>query len=160
MATDYIEVPLTRGKVALISPCDSEMVLNHRWCATPARSGLWYAVRSCVRNGKRTTESMHRFILGATREVDHADGNGLNNQRHNIREVSRNVNKHRRKPITSSSGFRGVCKFHGKFAAYITSNRKTKYLGLFKDAVTAANAYDDAATELHGYLAMRNFPVW
>jgi hypothetical protein len=167
MEKDYVEVTLTRGKSALISRVDAPMVKQYLWCATPAKSGLWYAVRGINVNGKDTTESMHRFILGIKNgdksKVDHIDGNGLNNQRENIRIATSSLNNHRRHVVKSNSGFYGVSRHHhckNKFAAYIVSNKKTKYLGLFDKAEDAGRAYDVAARELHGLDAMLNFPVW
>ncbi len=170
MDSDYIEVPLTRGKTASVSLCDAALVMAHKWSATPAKKGsnLWYAVRWISVDGKYTTESMHRFILrlpnGDKRQVDHEDGNGLNNQRDNIQIASSNINNHRRHVVLSNSGFYGVSKHsyykgvNAKFAAYIVSNRKTKYLGLFNKPEDAARAYDVAAIQLHGDSAMLNFP--
>jgi len=89
------EVRLTLGLVALVSEEDFEMVSYYKWHANPChlgadgknRSPKYYA-RSMVMG------YMHRFILDAPREkvVDHIDGNSLNNQRYNLRLVTREEN--------------------------------------------------------------------
>jgi hypothetical protein len=95
-------IPLTQGKVALVDDEDYDRVNAHKWCAH--REGRrWYAVHAVYRDGQRTLERMHRFILDAgdsPLEVDHINGAGLDNRRINLRLVTkhenmRNTYKHR-----------------------------------------------------------------
>ena len=98
-------------------------------------------------------------------EVDHEDGNGLNNQRYNIRDSTRiqnNYNKDKRKDNTS--GYKGITLIKSKYdltkpwRAQIQENKKPRKLGYYATAVEAAMAYDQAAKELHGDYARLNFP--
>lgn len=126
-------------------------VLNHRWCYD--RKG--YAVNGSL-------GFMHRFLMDyPAGEVDHKDGNGLNNTRKNLHAPSRSINKHRRHVRLSASGFYGVTKhkLSDRFFANIKLNYRTVYLGLFKTAEEAALAYDSKALEIHGENAMTNF-MW
>ncbi|MBN2312335.1 MAG: HNH endonuclease [Sedimentisphaerales bacterium] len=94
---------------------------------------------------------MHRLIMNppSKMQVDHIDGDGLNNQRANLRictqaENARNRRKHNRR---QSSKFKGVCfdKRDDRWRAYIKKSGKRYYLGYFDSEVKAASAYDVAA---------------
>lgn len=89
-------------------------------------------------------------------EVDHIDGNGLNNKWCNLREASRmENNRNYPKPKTNTSGYKGVswAKHVNKWLAKICANNKQCHLGYFDDPVLAHEAYCKAADELHGAFA-------
>lgn len=93
-------------------------------------------------------------------EIDHIDGNSLNNAIANLREATRSQNSFNRgQQVTNTSGFKGVCwhKNRCKWAASITVDRKQKHLGYFPTAELAHAAYCEAAKKLHGDFA--NFGV-
>ena len=81
-------------------------------------------------------------------EIDHKDNNPSNNNIENLRAATHSMNmRNSRKPVTNSSGFKGV-RFHKqskKWTAQITLNRKSVYLGSFEAPETAHIAYCDAA---------------
>lgn len=160
-----VEIPLTRGFVALVDECDAEHVLARKWWATSAPRGPVYAVCSRPGDEKRGRIWMHRFILDAPRDyvVDHRDGNGLNNCRDNLRFCSIFENAANRRQITRQtiSGFKGVARRRdtGKFQAQIMCKKEKHYLGVFVTAEEAARAYDSAAAELFGEFALLNFPA-
>jgi len=79
-------------------------------------------------------------------QIDHIDGNPRNNRIENLREATGLQNCHNKtKPKTNTSGYKGVsyCKAASKWEAYITINRKRKYLGLFEDIKDAAKCASD-----------------
>ena len=86
-------------------------------------------------------------------EIDHIDGDGLNNRISNLRDVTRLVNSrnaHRRHP-TKNNLPPGVSKTKGgRYTARICVNAKTKHLGVFDDAASASAKYRQAKCELHG----------
>jgi len=112
---------------------------------------------------------LHRFLLlGSTTppamEVDHVNGNRLDNRYCNLRTCTRSQNQQNRgKPQLSSraasSQFKGVRRHRasGKWAAQIGTNSKNRHLGLFKTEREAALAYDHAAVLLFGPFARLNF---
>ena len=69
---------------ALVDEADFDLVSTYTWSLIEWRT-CKYAKRR-TKDGK--TVSMHQFILSTTEEVDHVDGNGLNNTRSNLREVT------------------------------------------------------------------------
>lgn len=89
-------------------------------------------------------------------EVDHRDGDSLNNAWGNLREATSSQNKcNQRKPRTNTSGFKGVSfdRRSCKFVAYIGFNKKRKQIGLFETAALAAAARRAAESRLHGEFA-------
>lgn len=108
---------------------------------------------------------MHRFILDLKKEdpdVDHKDGNGLNNQRSNLRTATRAQNaRNRRIRTDNTSGFKGVTwrKDLGKWNAFIEIKTKRIHLGYFTDPMEAACAYDMAAVKYFGEFAHCNFAM-
>jgi hypothetical protein len=101
-------------------------------------------------NGKTKKYLLHR-ILVALREgreinglqVDHIDGNGLNNRSDNLRLVTQQENlKNQKLRSDNDSGYQGVGwhKPRQKWRAYITVDGKLEHLGLFdklEDAIAA-----------------------
>ena len=159
-------IKLTQGKVALVDDCDYDVLLQYNWYAKRDKKAF-YAVRNIRKvDGKRKHEPMHRIVLARKlgREIapgmmpDHEDGNGLNNQRYNLFEVTHrgnNENVH----IAKTSQHIGVCwdKARGKWLATI-KNGKYIYLGSFSTELKAALARE-AYINLHPELNARsNFP--
>lgn len=157
------EIPLTQGKVALVDDEDYEELSRYRWCFTMrkgARTG--YAVRCLWKGGGRgTTVPMHRVIMKAQKgqEVDHGDRSGLNNQKGNLRFVSRRQNiANKKKQSTNTSGYKGV-HWKGEKKRWVASigvNGKRKHIGYYDTKEQAALAYNRAAQEHFGEFACLN----
>ena len=123
--------------------------------------------RARTRIGGRQSKKvlMHRLIMNAqaTEDVDHRDGNGLNNRRKNLRPatVSQNLGNMRRLRSDCSSGFKGVTYIRklGKWQARIQFQGKRTVLGCFATKELAAQAYDEAAKRIFGEFAAPNAEI-
>lgn len=109
------QIPLSRGLFALVDEADYEQVSALRWYATHAGRARdkWYAVRSLAK-GRRLL--MHRLILSAPAgsEVDHINGDGLDNRRANLRLCARWQNCVNTRRL-SATGYRAMDKFWQAF---------------------------------------------
>jgi hypothetical protein len=158
------EIALTQGKFALVDDEDFDFLNQWKWCAVKARH-TFYAVRSMPGiNRKQINVFMHRQILNITDskiQGDHLDGDGLNNQRKNLRACTKDENnRNKRIDRRSTTGYKGVVKIkkNGYYRASIMNNKKRKHLGIFKTPESAALAYDEAAKKYYGEFARLNLP--
>lgn len=102
---------------------------------------------------------MHRFIMNAPKgsEVDHINGNRLDNRRCNLRFVDHSQNCQNMHRKMGKSGYRGVRKIGNVYEAKIRKDWKGFILGYYPTPETAARAYDEAAIRLFGPGALTNF---
>lgn len=154
---DVAYVPLTKGFEAIIDASDAEFVGKNNW-SVRVMPTTQYAQRTTRRGGKVKTIPMHRALLGCGGgyDVDHIDGNGLNNRRDNLRVATRAGNKRNsRRPSNNTSGYKGVSwrKRESLWTASICCNGKQMHLGYFSSAEDAHDAYAKAATFYFGAFA-------
>lgn len=156
------QIPLTRGKFALVDDEDYDWLNQWKWCAWPRRK-TWYAVRTVHGVGRATRRVyMHCAILNVPKGTltDHSNGNGLDNRRSNIRTCDAKQNsRNRRLANNNKSGFKGVSwkAAKRKWVATITVDGNCYYLGSFTCVLKAAKIYDAAAKVKFGDFAYLNF---
>lgn len=145
-------------KVVLVDDEDYDELIKFRWYVSKGKAGNFY-VRRCV--GQKKIK-MHRHVLGLTNpeiKGDHIDGDGLNNQRDNLRSATHLQNNFNRKPLANaSSKYLGV-HWHDitkKWKAEISVGNRNIYLGVYKTQYQAAFAYNYAAKSLRGEFANLN----
>ena len=101
----------------------------------------------------------NNFNLDSSLDIDHIDGDPLNNLLSNLRTctTSQNCRNSNRKK-NSSSQYKGVNFFKRdkKWKAEIYVNGKNLFLGLFINEIDAAKAYDIAAKKYFGEFARLN----
>ena len=145
---------LKDGSHSLVDDDDYDLISCRRWY----RIKNGYAVSPSKPSDERKKRCycyMHRLIMNAPKglQVDHINGDKLDNRRVNLRLVNNSQNHgNRGKQANNSSGYKGVFyhKKAKKWTARIGLKRKYKYLGLFSDPKDAYEAYLKAAKELHG----------
>lgn len=117
-----------------------------------------YAVAKTYVNGQRILIYMHRLLIDAPKgmEVDHIDGDGLNNTRENLRLATRQQNlANTRISRTNKSGYKGVSwdSVRNKWTAHIEINGRSINLGRFSEIQDAVAAYQSSAKNLFGQFA-------
>jgi len=156
----YALVPLTRGLVSVIDAADVPLVEGWNWSASAqGRSRVNYAVRAFANGqGGYSRVLLHRLLGGASPgvDVDHIDGDGLNNRRSNLRLCARAENLWNvGPPSTNSSGVKNVSWDASRQRWYVSlkANGKTVLIGRFENLLDAAIAADEARERLHGDFA-------
>lgn len=152
-------LPLTKGYTAIIDPEDVPLANLRSWYALESKKkgGKVRSVYAASRVGDKIV-LLHRVITNAEDglEVDHENGNGLDNRKKNLRQATRVQNSQNMKiRADNTSGYKGVSPFtrDAKWQACICVNGKTKSLGLFDTREKAAEAYKSAAQTYYGEFA-------
>lgn len=135
------QLPLTKGKFAIVDDEDFDIVNKWKWYyqtdrEKESRSGGCAARYRNIR--------MHRFLLNVSENeiVDHKNGNGLDNRRSNLRVCTKSQNAMNSKGKKGTvSGIKGVSWNRGKWVAFIQVNGKLNIIDRFLTKEAAAWAY-------------------
>ncbi len=154
------EIPLSRGLVALVDDEDYGRISSAgSWHALP-NGRTHYARRNYWQEARCFTVLMPALITGLT-YVDHANGDGLDNRRENLREASHGQNMaNKRLYRNNTSGYKGISWQNNRrrWQARIWVAGRFKSLGTYSLPEDAARAYDAAALRYFGEFARLNFP--
>lgn len=154
-----LTIPVGKNGHAMISEADRDLVSSFRWSKQRSGTGGCKLYAKATIDG--TLQLMHRLVLGLTkddpREVDHKDGNGLNNSRDNLRIGSRAENRRNSVKTSKSctSKFKGVYRDQNRWIAQIRVNGR-KIRKSFSREMDAVAAYDAAAKLHFGEFAKTN----
>jgi hypothetical protein len=151
------EIPLSKGKVAIVDDELYEYLSQWKWFYH--KNG--YAMRSYRENGKYKKERMHRSVLRAPDgyDVDHINGDKLDNRKSNLRSATRSQNNYNKSvQRNTTSGFKGVSwsKQRNKWRSRIFVDKREMHLGFFEYKIDAAMAYNEAALKYHASFANLN----
>ena len=143
-------IPLTQGKSAIVDEDVFDAIGKYKWCAAKQTCGIFYAVRGFMGpDGNQLMMRMHHCVVGQPHEgmeTDHINGDGLDNRRSNLRNVSHRenmLNHKKRRDGTKKSKYIGA-HYHaqnGKWQSEIAINGQRKYLGIFENEIDAHHAY-------------------
>lgn len=153
----YKKVKLTHNKVALVDIDDFEKLNEFKWHYH--KNG--YACSNFRISGKFHYMRMHRLVINAPAEkqVDHINGNRLDNRKNNLRLVNSAQQSWNKRPRGRFKGvsMRPINKYPSRlWQASIKFNGKQFYLGDFKSKKAAASAYNAAAKKYFGKYACLN----
>lgn len=113
-------------------------------------------------NGKSITVHRVVFLMHhgyLPEQVDHADGDKLNNRIENLRDAtSAQNNSNRGLPANNTSGIKGVCwhKTNMKWSVSISVNKKRSYFGAYDDLELAELVAIEARNKYHGGYSRHN----
>ena len=162
MQTNTYLIPLTQQQFAIVSAEDYEWLMQWKWHA--AKHGRTYYARRQTPgpHSQRKLLFMHREIakragLPDSKMYDHADRNGLNNVRENIRPCTPSqsgANRAKFAARTSNSKGAFVEKHNpSRFRSRIWVHGKSISLGYWNTEAEAAQAYRLAAVKYFGEFA-------
>lgn len=157
------EILLTQNKTALVDDEDFEYLNRWRWYADKGYKTFYaYRFEYPFGNGERRKIYMHKCILNSTNNIktDHKDGNGLNNQKLNLRLATHSQNiSNSRLHSNNTSGYIGVyySKTEDKFRGEVRLNGKRLLTKRFNLPQEAALSRDKLAIKLQGEFANLNF---
>ncbi len=136
---------------AIIDYCDVGKVSAYKWAVTKPDNRV-----STKINGK--TVRIQYLLLGgkAGLEIDHINGNTLDNRRCNLRYTTRQQNTQNTRGHNPESGIKGVYRKRSKWAAEIWVNGSKIWLGSYDTISKAAKARKEAALKYHGEYAYEN----
>lgn len=123
-----------------------------------------YAERDIRVNGKKNKLRMHNVVYGQVSEgyeVDHENGNGLDNRKGNLRKATRSQNNANRHAVNGNSKFKGVhyCNrtdIKKRYRVKVEKDGIIHNVGYFETEIEAAIAYNKKALELFGKFAHLN----
>lgn len=151
------EIKLTGGYTTIVDDQDFDDLNKFRWFYS-----CGYARRDPQINKIKNRVYLHRQVLGLSSnlgDVDHINGNKLDNRRSNLR-LCTHQNNIRNQAIRSNnkSGYKGVSwdKSRNLWESRIYYKNKLLSLGRFKNAVDAAKVYNKASLNYFGEFSRIN----
>jgi len=154
------KIKLPGGRFAIIDAEDQGRASICKWTYSRSNNRVGYA-----RN--KRVGYLHRFIMQAPEgcEVDHVNGDTLDNRKSNLRICSPSQNRinHRLPKVIGTSKYRGVSwnKKNKKWVAFVSHPnrpRARKNVGSFNSEIEAALAYDRSTFSMYGEYSKLNFP--
>ena len=153
------KIILNNGETTLVD--DNDFDYLNKWVWHVNIKG--YVERSTWARGKgrTTTIRMQRVIMNppANLQVDHINGNKLDNRQSNLRLATNSQNQaNTNKRRDNTSGYKGITFYprNNKWGARLQVNGIRKWLGLFDDIQEAKNIYNKAIRQYFGEYAKEN----
>lgn len=149
------------GLATVVDDGDFEALNRYKWYLNASGYACATVYHGGGRDNKRQSSlRMHRLLVdGSPPQVDHINGNKLDNQRSNLREATNQTNRMNQfLRINNRSGYKGVwfdAKL-GKYQSYIRYQGKRFHICVTPDIEEAAWMYDQWALNFFGDFANPN----
>ena len=164
---NFAILPLNNSNSTIIDLKSVEKVGEYNWYVTDC--GVKKYVRRGYKKGENRSSKLnllHRFIMDCpiNKDIDHIDGDTLNNLKSNLRLCTHQQNmmnqKHQKRKLDGmcSSMYKGVNFSGGRWRSQISLNKKKIHIGYYFTELEAAYNYDRKSVELFGEFAYPNFP--
>jgi hypothetical protein len=151
-----VGIPVSQGRETWVDEQDEALARSHKW--TLHTGG--YAVTRVIAGGQRTSLYLHRLILQAPDglEVDHINGDPLDNRRCNLRLVTRGQNEQNKRKVRrdSKTGVKNVqwmrasgTRLHGRYQVRLWKDGKLIRIGYYRTLEEASAAAADARRRLY-----------
>lgn len=159
-----VRIPLTRGQFTVVDEIDADLANIKLQCSDSKTSTKLYALKTMKTDKGFRPVRLHRLIMERILDrvldrreiVDHANGDGLDNRRENLRLCTKALNAvNSKRRSDNESGYKGVC-FHPSsklWRAYIRAEGKQHSLGYYHTPEEAHEAYKEAAVRFYGEFA-------
>lgn len=143
------KIILKTGEEALVDEEDCGYLDQFKWSASPSGKKIYACTNIKDKAGKSRKKYMHRMIVNPNpgQQVDHINGNSLDNRRCNLRLCDNYQNQHNRSK-NDGTKFKGVRKVGDSYRMTISKT--------FKTAEEAALVYNLLAKKLFGEFAYQN----
>lgn len=156
---DYCIIPIKYKSIiknVIIDIDDIEKCKKYKWCIQEAKTSKSNNyIRVCCHINNKTIK-LHRYILNETNpsiEIDHINGNTLDNRKNNLR-LCKHINNMKNQKLNknNTSGYKGVYynKTTNKWWAEIHYNNKKIWLGSYIELNDAIKARKEAETKYFG----------
>lgn len=137
----WVKIPLTRGYETVIDAIDYPTIKRFKWFTVGGGKCKLYAMTRLPNSGSPGTfEYLHRMILQPPpgMQIDHRNGNGLDNSRKNLRLCTAQQNSWNRRVKKN-----GVRKLGNWWYALTRIEGKQKTLGKFRTQKEAVQCRKD-----------------
>jgi len=155
-------INISRGATTIVDDEDFDLLNSYNWSSIPKDNTDYVVRKGRRRTCEPRTVQMHRQIMGypVGVQIDHINGNGLDNRKSNLRIASVQTNSfNRAKPrVLCTSRYKGVLQRKGKviWESRVKYNDKAIHLGSFTSEEDAAAAYNYGALLMYGEYARFN----
>lgn len=147
-------IPITQNKSTIVDDEDYVFLSQYKWRAIKSQNHYYVGKSEKRKRDKpRKLTLMHRLIMCSRdgEQVDHINGDSLDNQKHNLRLCTQGQNLfNKNKYKNNKTGFKGISVRGKKWRVQVQANKKQHIVGHFNTINEAIAAYNAVSKKIHG----------